>query len=244
MPRKTKADKALESKIKAIDVEIQELLGTMSKYRTPPPITVNGDPEPPCWYERFLAFCKIGGAGGGGARKVWVLQKLKEARLEGKELSREDLDIPRGKWSAERKKWQWDDRYKEWSQALMRIEYLEDQKMLVESKWSVAKQIKALDEAFERIQGHFDQIMSLPLESLRPRLSDVARLGQLMLNISAERRKDARRKSDNEVEEAIATLVEYGFLPADIAAKTTLNLSEFYDAQKNTLNVPFSAIEA
>lgn len=224
--RKTRAQIAIEDKLRLIDEEVKLLEGMLNKYKTPLPLPE----EPASWYERFLFFCRLGGPAK-GLNKIHALYKRREARAEEDPNPKIAKEAP-GNWKQARIDWHWDDRYTEWRQILLRLDWLEDSRYRVESNWVVAEQIKALDEQFNLAQKYLSEIQELPLESLRPKLSDVAALSGIMVSIVKNRQDSIKTNSDSEIERAIATLAEAGYLPDEIAARSSQNLADFYESQK------------
>ena len=225
---KKKENDLMKRRVSDLDDQISILKSTLTRKLSP--LQMEGEPEG--LYAHFIRYCQLGGTAY-SLQKYARLIHTNEARLEDRPLT-EFKDVPRWLRSA-CDDWKWNDRFKEWQETLLGIEYLENKKETQLVLRVVESQIASLDEAFQDAEEYLKILKEIPISQLKPTLKDVASLTRTMVEV-AKLRRDFIPTPESKVEEAIATLTEAALLPDEVLRQANENLATFYDAQKAAIS--------
>ena len=225
---KKKENDLMKRRVSDLDDQISILKSTLTRKLSP--LQMEGEPEG--LYAHFIRYCQLGGTAY-SLQKYARLIHTNEARLEDRPLT-EFKDVPRWLRSA-CDDWKWNDRFKEWQETLLGIEYLENKKETQLVLRVVESQIASLDEAFQDAEEYLKILKEIPISQLKPTLKDVASLTRTMVEV-AKLRRDFIPAPESKVEEAIATLTEAALLPDEVLRQANENLATFYDAQKAAIS--------
>ena len=218
----------MKKRVSDLDDQISILKSTLTRKLSP--LQMEGEPEN--LYAHFIRYCQLGGTAYSLQRYARLIH-TNEARLEERPLT-EFKDVPRWLRSA-CDDWKWNDRFKEWQETLLGIEYLENKKETQLTLRVVESQVAALDEAFQDAEEYLKILKDIPISQLKPTLKDVASLTRTMVEV-AKLRRDFIPTPESKVEEAIATLTEASLLPDEVLRQANENLVSFYEAQKAAIS--------
>ena len=225
---KKKENELMKRRVSDIEDQISILKSTLTRKLSP--LQMEGEPED--LYAHFIRYCQLGGTSYSLQRYARLLHN-NEARLEDRPLT-EFKEVPNWLRSA-CEGWKWNDRFKEWNETLLGIEYLENKKETQLVLRVVESQIASLDEAFQDAEEYLKVLKEIPISQLKPTLKDVASLTRTMVEV-AKLRRDFIPTPESKIEEAIATLTEASLLPDEVLRQANENLVNFYDAQKAAIS--------